>query len=117
MNLDDIMRDIQAMREDMLVFERTYGIPTEIFYESYQRGELPPDRTWILDWSEWAATYELLQERLNMYARQARQLADNANVTTMNLSQLIAQASHRKPVALAHEPIILAHDASLVRTV
>ncbi|NJN65300.1 MAG: hypothetical protein HC884_00600 [Chloroflexaceae bacterium] len=115
MNLDDIMRDIQAMREDMLIFERTYGIPTEIFYESYQRGELPPDRAWILDWSEWAATYELLQDRLNMYARQARQLADNT--VSMKLSRLIEQASHRKPVALSHEPIVLSPDASLVRTV
>jgi hypothetical protein len=67
MTLDDIMRDIQAMREDLLVFERKYGVPTEIFYEAYRRGEEPNDPAWVLDWSEWAATQQLLQERLVAY--------------------------------------------------
>ena len=36
MTLDEIMRDIQALREDLLVFERKYGAPTEVFYEAYR---------------------------------------------------------------------------------
>ena len=56
MTLDEIMRDIQALREDLLVFERKYGAPTEVFCEAYQRGEEPDDPAWVLDWSEWAAT-------------------------------------------------------------
>ena len=64
MTLDEIMRDIQALREDLLVFERKYGAPTEVFYEAYQRGEEPDDPAWVLDWSEWAATQQLLQDRL-----------------------------------------------------
>ena len=43
MTLDSIMRDIEAMREDLLMFERKYGVPTEVFYEAYQRGEEPDD--------------------------------------------------------------------------
>ena len=31
MTLDSIMRDIEAMREDLLMFERKYGVPTEVF--------------------------------------------------------------------------------------
>ena len=30
---------------------------------SYQRCEEPPSESWVLDWSEWGATYELVQER------------------------------------------------------
>jgi hypothetical protein len=66
MTLDEIMRDIQALREDLLVFERKYGAPTEVFYEAYQRGEEPDDPAWVLDWSEWAATQQLLQDRFSV---------------------------------------------------
>jgi hypothetical protein len=64
MTQNDVLRDICAMREDLLVFERKYGVPTETFYESYSRGEEPSDPSWVLDWSEWAAAYRILQERL-----------------------------------------------------
>jgi len=74
MTLDEIMRDIQALREDLLVFERKYGAPTEVFYEAYQRGEEPDDPAWVLDWSEWAATQQLLQDRLAAYDNGARRL-------------------------------------------
>jgi hypothetical protein len=77
MTLNDIMRDIQAMREDLLVFERKYGVPTEIFYEAYRRGEEPDDPAWVLDWSEWAATQQLLQERLAAFNSGVRQLLVN----------------------------------------
>lgn len=64
MTLDSIMRDIEAMREDLLLFERKYGVPTEVFYAAYQSGEEPAEQSWVLDWSEWAGTYELLQDSL-----------------------------------------------------
>ena len=70
MTLDEMLRDIHAMREDLLVFERKYGVPTEAFYEAYQRGEEPADSAWVLDWGEWAGTYKILQERLALYADQ-----------------------------------------------
>ena len=43
MTLDDVLRDIHAIRENLLVFERKYGVPTEMFYEAYRRGEEPVD--------------------------------------------------------------------------
>lgn len=52
MTLDDLLRDMHAMREDLLVFERKYGVPTEVFSEAYQRGEEPAETAWVLDWSE-----------------------------------------------------------------
>jgi hypothetical protein len=105
MNLDDIMRDIQAMKEDLLVFERTYCIPTEVFYEFYIRGEDPPVFVSPLDWSEWAMTYEILCERLTMYTHRVEQLLQSTTIT--HVSELVEQAMHRKPVALAHEPVML----------
>ena len=98
MTLDQILADIHAMREDLLVLERKYGVPTEVFYEAYQRGEEPADTAWVLDWSEWAATYELLQERLALCADQIGQLLETATVTSF--SQLIERTSRHEPVAL-----------------
>ena len=39
MTLDEIMRDIQALREDLLVFERKYGAPTEVFSKPISGGK------------------------------------------------------------------------------
>jgi hypothetical protein len=36
-------------------------------YQAYQRGEEPEDEAWVLDWSEWAGTYEILLQRQEMY--------------------------------------------------
>ena len=74
MILEDVLRDIHAMREDLLVFERKYGIPTELFYEAYQQGQEPTDSAWVLDWSQWAGTHEILEERLTMYRSAVNQL-------------------------------------------
>jgi hypothetical protein len=68
MTLDAIMRDIEAMREDLLMFERKYGMPTEVFYEAYHQGEEPAEPSWVLDWSEWVGTYKILQDRLKRAA-------------------------------------------------
>ena len=61
MTLSDVLRDIHAMREDLLMFERKYGVPTEMFYEAYRtrRGTLLI-QSWVLDWVEWAASYRIL---------------------------------------------------------
>jgi hypothetical protein len=86
------------MREDLLVFERKYGVPTEIFYEAYQRGEEPDDPAWVLDWSEWAATQRLLQDRLTAYHSSVRRLL--VNTTFGNLTELIGRTARHEPVAL-----------------
>ncbi|MEW5987910.1 MAG: hypothetical protein AB1791_14855 [Chloroflexota bacterium] len=99
MTLDDILRDIHAMREDLLMFERKYGVPTELFYEAYQRGEEPDDTAWVLDWSEWAATHEILEERLALYLKTVRQLLTGAAIS--NFAQLVARTARHEPIALA----------------
>jgi hypothetical protein len=96
--LDEILRDIHAMREDLLVFERKYGVPTEVFHEAYRRGEEPTDTAWVLDWSEWAATYEILQERLALYTENVHLLLEGA--TVISLSQLIERTARHEPIAL-----------------
>ena len=68
-----MMRDIQALRE-ACSFLSKYWVPTEVFYEAYQRGEEPDDPAWVLDWSEWAATQQLLQDRLAAYDHDVRRL-------------------------------------------
>lgn len=82
MTLDDVLRDIHAMREDLLVFERKYGVPTEMFYEAYRRGEEPMDSSWVLDWSEWAASYQILQERLSLFAEESQRLLQSAQIAS-----------------------------------
>ena len=82
MTLDDVLRDIHAMREDLLVFERKYCVPTEMFYEAYRTGEEPADSSWVLDWSEWAASYQILQERLALFGDESRRLLQSAQVTS-----------------------------------
>lgn len=98
MTFDEILRDIHAMREDLLVYERKYNVPTEVFYAAYQRGEEPPDNAWVLDWSEWAATYEILQERLTLYADKARQFLAEAQLD--RFSQLIERTARHEPITL-----------------
>ena len=99
MTLDDVLRDIHAMREDILVFERKYGIPTEIFYAAYQDGEEPADSAWVLDWSQWAGSYEILQERLSWYRRSVEQLLHEAKVAS--LSQLMERTARHERVAIS----------------
>ena len=82
MTLDDVLRDIHAMREDLLVFERKYGVPTEVFYDAYRNGEEPADSSWVLDWSEWAASYQILQERLALFTKEGRRLLQSAQIAS-----------------------------------
>ena len=57
MTLQEILSDIHSLEEDLLAFERKYGIRSEIFYASYISGEEPEDDSWVLDFGEWASVY------------------------------------------------------------
>ena len=57
MTLREILVDIHALEEDLLAFERQYGIRSETFYAAYVSGEEPEDDSWVLDFSEWASVY------------------------------------------------------------
>jgi hypothetical protein len=96
MTLDEILQDIHALEEDMLVYERKYNVLTETFYESYVNGEEPPDDAWVLDWNDWAATYEIWVRRRDQY----RALIQSLREHTELLSDLIAQAARREPLSV-----------------
>lgn len=57
MNVHQILTDIHALEEELLEFERKYGLRSEIFYAAYRGGEEPEDEAWVLDFSEWASVY------------------------------------------------------------
>ncbi|MDP2644306.1 MAG: hypothetical protein Q8P24_05155 [Desulfobacterales bacterium] len=58
MSLHDILTDIHALEEELITFERRYGIRSETFYAAYIIGEEPEDENWVLDFGEWASVYK-----------------------------------------------------------
>lgn len=57
MSLEQLLADIHALEEDLLSFERKYGVRSETFYAGYQSGEEAEDDAWMLDFGEWASVY------------------------------------------------------------
>ena len=57
MTLEELLADIHALEEDLLLFERRYGVRSETFYIAYQSGEEPEDDAWALDFGEWGSVY------------------------------------------------------------
>jgi hypothetical protein len=57
MNISQILADIHALEEELLAFERKYGIRSETFYAAFTSGEEPEDDNWVLDFGEWASVY------------------------------------------------------------
>jgi len=53
----EILTDIHALEEELLEFERKFGIRSETFYGAYVTGEEPEDDAWVLDFGEWASVY------------------------------------------------------------
>lgn len=95
MTLSEIIQDIHACEEDLLVYERKYGVLSETFYESYMNGEEPVDDAWVLDWSDWAGTYEIWLRR-----RQQYQAAIETLKAQLPLAQVIARMAHRESLPL-----------------
>ena len=93
MTLFEILQDIHAMEEDILMYERKYGILTEIFYEFYMQGDEPPDDAWVMDWTGWAASYEIWLQRRKMYTDSFNKLRATTSLTTM-----IEKAANREPI-------------------
>jgi len=67
--LDDILQDIYALEAEMRAYERKYGVLSETFYESYLKGEEPPDEAWVRDWAAWASAYKIWLRRREQYQR------------------------------------------------
>lgn len=74
MNLQSILADIHALEEDLLAFERKYGVRSETFYAAYASGEEPEDDRWVLDFTEWASVYRTWLSRQAEYRNEAQRL-------------------------------------------
>ncbi len=57
MTLQEILLDIHALEEELLSFERRYGVRSEVFYAAYMSGEEPENEDWVMDFGEWASVY------------------------------------------------------------
>jgi len=78
MALQEILSDIHALEEDLLAFERKYGIRSEVFYASYISGEEPEDDSWVLDFGEWASVYRTWLTRQAEYRNEIQRRQANA---------------------------------------
>ena len=78
MTLQEILADIHALEEDLLTFERKYGIRSETFYAAYIHGEEPEDDTWVLDFGEWASVYRTWLARQAEYRNEVQRRQANA---------------------------------------
>ena len=67
MNIQTILADIHALEQELLTFERKYGIRSETFYAAYISGEEPEDDNWVLDFGEWASVYKTWLLRQSEY--------------------------------------------------
>jgi len=78
MTLQEILADIHALEEELLAFERKYGIRSETFYAAYVSGEEPEDESWVLDFGEWASVYRTWLARQAEYRNEVQRLQRNA---------------------------------------
>ena len=62
------------MEEELLAFERKYGIRSETFFAAFQSGEEPEDDSWVLDFGEWASVYRTWLARQAAYRDQVQQI-------------------------------------------
>ena len=88
MNLQNILSDIHALEEELLIFERKYGIRSEIFYASFISGEEPEDDNWVLDFGEWASVYKTWLTRQADYRNEIQRVQKK----TTSISGLIREA-------------------------
>ena len=89
MTLREILADIHALEEELLTFERKYGVRSETFHAAYVSGEEPEDDQWMLDFGEWASVYHTWLTRQAEYRNAVQRLQRN----TPSLAGLIQVAS------------------------
>jgi hypothetical protein len=77
MILREILADIHALEEEMIAFERKYGLRSETFYAAYVKGEEPEDEAWVLDFGEWASVYRTWLTRQAEYRNEVQRLQNN----------------------------------------
>jgi hypothetical protein len=78
MSIRDILIDIHALEEELLEFERKYGVRSETFYAAYASGEEPEDESWVLDFGEWASIYRTWLTRQAEYRNEVQRVQRQA---------------------------------------
>lgn len=78
MTLQEILADIHALEEELLAFERKYGVRSETFYAAYASGEEPEDDDWVLDFGEWASVYRTWLAGQAEYRNEVQRVQHNA---------------------------------------
>ncbi len=78
MTLEEILADIHALEEQLLSFERKYGLRSETFYAAYMAGEEPEDDSWVMDFTEWASVYRTWLVRQSRYRNEVQRRQRNA---------------------------------------
>jgi len=78
MNLREILADIRALEEELLGFERKYGVRSETLYAAYVSGEEPEDDSWVLDFGEWASIYRTWLARQAEYRNEVQRVQREA---------------------------------------
>ena len=78
MNLQEILADIHSLEEDLLAFERKYGVRSETFFAAYVSGEEPENDGWVLDFGEWDSVYRTWLARQADYRNEVQRLQKDA---------------------------------------
>ena len=89
MNLHEVLADIHALEEELLDFERKYGLRSETLYTAYMSGEEPEDDSWVLDFGEWASVYRAWLARQSDY----RNIVQRLQQKTPSLAGLVRVAA------------------------
>lgn len=89
MSLHELLIDIHALEQELLAFERKYGVRSETFYASYASGEEPQEIAWMLDFGEWASVYRTWLTRQAEY----RNEVDRIRIHSPGLSELMQVAA------------------------
>jgi hypothetical protein len=74
MSTQELLADIHALEEELLSFERKYGVHSEVFYAAYAQGEEAENEAWVLDFTEWASVYRTWLARLAEYRTEISRL-------------------------------------------
>lgn len=74
MNLLEFLNDIHTLEEELIAFERKYGVRSETFYAAYASGEEPAKESWMLDFTEWASVYKTWLLRLSQYRDEVQRI-------------------------------------------
>ena len=64
----------------------------------YSSGEEPEDDAWVLDWSDWAGTYQILLRRQEQYRRTIQDLQTQQS---HSLVDVIGKTARREPIPIA----------------